>query len=116
MTATGTQPWYWTVDGGEHDHWAVGLVLCMGDNGRVHYVRAGRHGMVPACGRHIDGLRVLEVLRLVECRICCAVARADRDRIEQRHVQNIIKSQDRVNFIRRDQVRKREAWLTRSGR
>lgn len=101
---TGTSPWYWSH--GEFDHWAVGLVCCVGDNGRIHYVRAGRHGMVPACGRHIDGLQVLEGPKTVECRICCAVARADRGRIEQRHVQKILKDNDRLNFMQRERGRK----------
>lgn len=101
------QPWYWSE--AECDHWAVGLVACVGDNGRIHYVRAGRHGMVPACGRHIDGLQVLEGPKVVGCRICCFVARAERNRIEQRFVQPIIKSHDRVNFIGRERRRKEDA-------
>jgi len=103
-------PWYWTIDGGEHDHDSCGLQACVGDNGRIHYVRAFKMGapigFVPACGRHAKGLRMLEGPQVVECRICCAVARASRDRIEQRTVKPVISDMSRTNFIRREQRRK----------
>ena len=103
-------PWYWETDGGEHDHDAVGLQACVGDNGRVHYVRALRPGatlgFVPACGRHAKGLRMLEGPQVVECRICCAVAKASRDRIEQRTVRPVITGHSRMNFIARERGRK----------
>lgn len=106
---TGTSPWYWSDP--ECDHWAVGLVACVGDNGRVHYVRVARHGMVPACGRHINGLQVLDGPKVVQCRICCFVARRRRNRIEQRWVQNILQNNSRSNWIARERLRN-PRWLT----
>lgn len=105
-TMTGS-PWYW--NDARYDHWAVGLVTCVGDNGRIHYCRAGELVMT-ACeiNQQPVNLRLLDgPIRIVDCRLCAEAARKDRDLIHQRHVQNIIKSYDRMNFVRRDQVVKR---------
>jgi hypothetical protein len=101
-------PWYWAD--ARYDHWAVGLVACAGTNERIHYSRAGRQ-ITTACGggnarRQPKNVRLLEGPKLVDCRLCAAIARQDRDLIDQRDVQPIIKSYDRVNFIRREQQRK----------
>ncbi|MCH7892011.1 MAG: hypothetical protein IH921_10970 [Gemmatimonadetes bacterium] len=102
------QPWYWREP--RYDHWAVGLVACAGTNERIHYSRAGKQIMA-ACGggnarRQPKNVRLLEGPRIVDCRLCAAIARHDRDLIDQRDVKPVIKSHDRVNFIGRERARK----------
>jgi len=99
------RPWYWTE--ARYDHWAVGLVACVGDNGRIHYSGVGK-AIRTACeiNRQPNKVRLLEGPRIVDCRLCAAVARRDRDLIDQRDVMPIIKSNDRVNFIGRERARK----------
>jgi hypothetical protein len=99
-------PWYWEIEGGHHDHDACGLMTCVGDNGRIHYARAGELVVTTACHRQPKNLWLLAGPRIVECRVCCAVARTNRDRIAQRVVSPIISGESRTNFIRRKQVRK----------
>lgn len=101
-------PWYWRD--GQYDHWAVGLVACAGDNERIHYSRAGKQIMA-ACGggnarRQPKNVRLLEGPRLVDCRLCAAIARQDRDLIDQRDVKQILLDASRSNFIRRENRRK----------
>ena len=98
-------PWYWTE--ARYDHWAVGLVACVGDNGRVHYSGVGKQ-IRTACeiNQQPANVRLLEGPMVVDCRLCAAVARQDRDRIDHRHVQRVIQGHDRTNFIRREQQRK----------
>ncbi len=104
-------PWYWTDT--PYDHWAVGLVACAGDNGRIHYSGVGKQ-IATVCGGgnarwQPENLRLLEGPRIVDCRLCAAIARKDRDLIDQRYVQPIIKSHDRVNFIGRERRREEDA-------
>ena len=99
MTGT-SAPWYWRDP--ECDHWAVGLVA-LSDGDVKHYALPGKRQA--ACGQ-VEGLKLLFGPQVVTCRECCIVARDDRNVIDQRHVQPVIKSHDRVNFIRREQQRK----------
>ena len=101
-------PWYWTE--ARYDHWAVGLVACAGTNERIHYSRVGKQIMT-ACGgdnprRQPKNVRLLEGPRIVDCRLCAAIAREDRDLIDQRVIRPIISGASRTNFIRREQRRK----------
>ena len=102
---TSKRPWYWNE--ARYDHWAVGLVACVGDNGRIHYSGIGK-AIRTACeiNQQPANVRLLEGPKIVDCRLCAAVARRDRDLIDQRDVQGIITSHDRVNFMRREQRRK----------
>ncbi|MCK5650938.1 MAG: hypothetical protein KAJ42_06170 [Gemmatimonadetes bacterium] len=99
------QPWYWSS--ARYDHWAVGLVACVGDNGRIHYSGVGK-AIRTACeiNQQPKNVRLLEGPRIVDCRLCAAVARRDRGLIDQRDVKPIIQSHDRVNFIQRERARK----------
>lgn len=106
MTTTG-RPWYWDVEDGDHDHDSCGLVLCVGDNGRIHYAREPESPVMTACRRQPKNLALLAGPRIVECRVCCSIARTNRDRIAQRElVRPIISDASRTNFIRREQQRK----------
>ena len=96
-------PWYWTD--GRYDHWSVGLVACAGSNERIHYSRVGKEIMT-ACERQPKNVRLLEGPKIVDCRLCAAIARRDRDLIDQRVVRPIITSADRTNFMGRERGRK----------
>jgi len=95
-------PWYWADS--HYDHWAVGLVACTAEDGRIHYALPGEP-VTTACNRQKD-VELIDGPRIVECLICAARARENRDVIDQRHVQKVIKGHDRTNFIRREQQRK----------
>ena len=103
-------PWYWRE--ARYDHWAVGLVACAGTNERIHYSRAGKQ-IATACGggnarRQPKNVRLLEGPKIVDCRLCAAIARQDRDLIDQRVVRPIIASHDRMNFMSRERARKHD--------
>lgn len=98
---TGT-PWYWADS--HYDHWAVGLVACTGEDGRIHYALPGEP-VTTACNRQKD-VELIDGPRIVECLICAARARENRDVIDQRVVRPIIASHDRMNFMSRERARK----------
>lgn len=99
------RPWYWDVEDGAHDHDSVGLQTCVGDNGRIHYAREPESLVMTACHRQPKNLSLLAGPRIVECRVCCSIARTNRDWIAQRDVKPIISGHSRMNFVGRKRQR-----------
>ena len=92
--------WYWAS--ARYDHMAVGLVACAGDNGRIHYAQAGELVTTACdCKRQPDNLQLLDGPKIVDCRLCAAVAKWDRGLIAQRVVRPVITDASRMAFRKR---------------
>jgi hypothetical protein len=113
------RPWYW--DDAMNDHDSCGLVLGVGRNGHIHYVKDAHPQLLPkpACNSGAAAFKELEFHgQLVTCRNCCSIAKHNRHKIKTREPRSspgVIASQSWMNFIGRERQRKQEgrAWSGR---
>lgn len=104
-------PWYWTDAMNDHD--SCNLVLGVGRTGNIHYLKAGDDPRPrPACNSGAAEFKELEFHgQLVTCRNCCSIAKHNRHKIKSREPRSspgVIASASRVNFMRREQLRRME--------
>ena len=111
------RPWYW--DDSYFDHDAHALVLGVGRNGNIHYVKPNQALPRPACNS--GAANFIELVfhgQPVTCRNCCSVAKHNRHKIKSREPRSspgVIAGASRMNFIGRERARKQEG-RARSGR
>ncbi|MCK5652377.1 MAG: hypothetical protein KAJ42_13410 [Gemmatimonadetes bacterium] len=109
------RPWYW--DDNYNDHDACGLVLGVGRNGNIHYVKAGRNRAMTACNSGAaDFIELVFHGQVVTCRNCCSIAKHNRHKIKMREgASRIIHDQSRHAYRVRENQRRSEG-RARSGR